>query len=150
MCGAISIEYDAAFKAELKNFFTEAEINNFENKGEIVFTYWDKQPVLPVKNKNGITFIEWGNRDANLSIPKTGWARLESLLEKKWDHLKPKVVLIPAKRGCEKKHWFDLDKDIKAVLVQKDGVQRVYMITEAASDEFKEMTGHDRMPRLTV
>lgn len=25
---------------------------------------------------------------------------------------------------------------------------RVYMITEAASDEFKEMTGHNRMSRL--
>ena len=50
-------------------------------------------------------------------------ARLESLLAKKWDKLKPKVVLIPAQRGCEKKVWFNLDKDIKAVLIQKDGME---------------------------
>ena len=42
----------------------------------------------------------------------------------------------------------NLDKDIKAVLIQKDGMERVYMITEAATPEFKTMTGHDRMPRL--
>ena len=58
------------------------------------------------------------------------------------------MVLIPAQRGCEKKVWFNLDKDIKAVLIQKDGMERVYMITEAATPEFKALTGHDRMPRL--
>ena len=136
MCGAIAIDYKPSLKKALSEFYTDQEINRFEQKGEIVFAYWDKHPVLPVKNKAGIELKEWGNRDAHLKIPKTGWARLESLLEKKWDHLKPKVVLIPAKRGCEKKHWFDLDKDIKAVLIQKNGVQRVYMITEVASDEF--------------
>ncbi|OGQ45785.1 MAG: hypothetical protein A3I05_08750 [Deltaproteobacteria bacterium RIFCSPLOWO2_02_FULL_44_10] len=57
-------------------------------------------------------------------------------------------MLIPAKRGCEKKVWFDLDKDIKAVLVQKDGMERVYMITEAATSEYKKLTKHERMPRL--
>ncbi|OGQ23540.1 MAG: hypothetical protein A3C46_02285 [Deltaproteobacteria bacterium RIFCSPHIGHO2_02_FULL_44_16] len=148
MCGAVSIQYDPAFKKELAKFFSENEIQNFERNGEIVFAYWDKRPMLPIRKGKEICFIDWGNRDEKLSLPKTGWARLESLLAKKWDKLKPKVVLIPAKRGCEKKVWFDLDKDIKAVLVQKDGMERVYMITEAATSEYKKLTKHERMPRL--
>lgn len=99
MCRAVSIDY----QQDLKYFFTEAEVKDFENKGEIVFAYWDKYPMIPFNNKNGITFIEWGNRASNLKIPRIGWTRLESLLQKKWGHIKSKVVLIPAKKGCEKK-----------------------------------------------
>lgn len=148
MCGAIGIKYDPSFKKELLRFFSEDEIKQFERRGEIVFAFWDKQPILPIKDGNTVRLYEWGNRESNTPLPKTGWARLESLLGKKWDHLKPKVVLIPAQRGCEKKVWFDLDKDIKAVLVKKGDVERVYMITEEASEEYKELTGHERMPRL--
>lgn len=148
MCGAVSIQYDSAMKESLSKFFAAEEIARFEQNGEIVFAYWDKRPVLPVRKGNEICFFDWGNRDDTVPLPKTGWARLESLLEKKWDHLKPKVVLIPAQRGCEKKVWFDLTADIKAVLVQKDGVERVYMITEAATPDYQAMTKHERMPRL--
>ena len=148
MCGAVAIKYDPAMKEELTKFFTAEEIARFDTNGEIVFAYWDKRPMLPIRKGNEICFIDWGNRDEKLRLPKTGWARLESLLEKKWDHLKPKVVLIPAQRGCEKKVWFDLTADIKAVLVQKNGVKRVYMITEATKPEYKELTKHERMPRL--
>ena len=148
MCGAVSIQYDSAMKENLNKFFTAEEIARFEQNGEIVFAYWDKRPVLPVRKGNEICFFDWGNRDDTVPLPKTGWARLESLLEKKWDRFKPKVVLIPAVRGCEKKVWFDLTADIKAVLVQKDGIERVYMITEAATPEYKKLTKHERMPRL--
>ena len=116
--------------------------------GEIVFAYWDKRPLLPVRQGKEIKFYDWGNRDDNVPLPKTGWARLESLLEKKWDRFKPKVVLIPAVRGCEKKIWFELTADIKAVLVKKDDIERVYMITEAATPQYQELTKHERMPRL--
>lgn len=148
MCGAVSIQYDPALREELAKFFSENEIRKFERNGEIVFAYWDRKPVLPFRQGNTIRIVDWGNRDDKVPLPKTGWARLESLLEKKWNHLKPEVVRIPASRGCEKKVWFNLDKDIKAVLVKKDDLERVYMITEAASKEYKGLTGHNRMPRL--
>lgn len=148
MCGAVSIQYDPTLREELSKFLSEDEIKTFERNGEIVFAYWDKRPMLPIRQGNEILFLDWGNRDKNLPLPQTGWARLESLLAKKWEKLKPKVVLIPAHRGCEKKVWFNLNKDIKAVLIQKDGMERVYMITEAATLEYKALTGHDRMPRL--
>ena len=148
MCGAVAIRYEMSMHEEFAKFFSAEELARFEERGEIVFAYWDKRPMLPVRKGKEIVFFDWGNRNDSIPLPKTGWARLESLLEKKWDHLKPKVVLIPAVRGCEKKVWFDLVDDIKAVLVQKDGVERVYMITEAATPEYREKTGHGRMPRV--
>ncbi len=150
MCGAVSIKYTPALDGELAKHFDEWEMAQFQKSGEIVFAYWDKHPRLPVRKGKDICFIDWGNHDKDLPLPKTGWARLESLLAKKWAHLKPKVVLIPAARGCENKVWFDLKDDIKAVLVQKDGVERVYMITEAASPQYKELTQHERMPRMNT
>jgi hypothetical protein len=38
--------------------------------------------------------------------------------------------------------------DIAVVLVEKDGIQWVYMISEATTPEYKALTGHNRMPRL--
>ena len=49
MCGAVSIQYDSAMKESLSKFFTAEEIARFEQNGEIVFAYWDKRPVLPVR-----------------------------------------------------------------------------------------------------
>ena len=95
MCGAVSIQYDPALKEELTKFLSEDEIKKFERNGEIVFAYWDKRPMLPVRQGNTIRILDWGNRDDKVPLPKAGWARLESLLTKKWERLKPKVVLIP-------------------------------------------------------
>ena len=148
MCGAVSVKYDEHLDAELSRCFTAKEIEAFKQKGEIIFAYWDKRPLLPIKQEGRIKFIDWGNRDGKLALPKTGWAKLETLLLKKWDYLKPQVVLIPAQKGKEKKVWFELTANIKAILINKDGMERVYMITEEASQEYKELTRHDRMPRL--
>lgn len=49
MCGAISIQYDPALREELTKFLSEDEIRKFERNGEIVFAYWDKRPLLPVR-----------------------------------------------------------------------------------------------------
>ncbi len=148
MCGAVSIQYDPVLREQLSKYFSEDEIKKFEQNSEIIFAYWGKRPMLPIRQGNEIIFLDWGNRDKSLSLPQTGWARLESLHAKKWEKLKPKMVFIPAHRGCEKKVWFNLDKDIKAVLIQKDGMERVYMITEVATPKYKALTGHARMPRL--
>lgn len=148
MCGAITVKYDPSFKDELLNFFSPQEIESFARTGEVIFAFWDKRPVLPIKQGGKIRFVEWGDRDGSLGLPKTGWARLESLQAGKWNHLSPKVVLVPAIKGCDKNVWFNLSSEIRAVLINKNEQERVYMITEQASDEFLDLTGHDRMPRL--
>lgn len=42
MCGAVSIQYDPASMLRC----------GVERNGEIVFAYWDKRPLLPVRQGN--------------------------------------------------------------------------------------------------
>ena len=146
MCGAITIPYDETLKDYLLQFYSADEIDRFSKNGEIIFAFWQKHPALPIRDGNGIQVVAWGNRDDALKLPKTGWARIESIIENKWKHLNPTPVLIPASRGCEKKHWFNLQEDIQGILIHYKDQKRVYMLTQAASPDYKEPTQHDRMP----
>ncbi len=58
---------------------------------------------------------------------------------------------IPAERGVEKGVWFDVPgHGIRGVLVEdKTGGRHVYMLTQAATEKYREMTGHDREPVFT-
>lgn len=148
MCGAVKVKLTPGLKSELKKYYSPLKMQEIEEKGEVDFAYWDKRPMLPIEQGKNIRLMDWGNRDKTLNLPKTGWARLESLEKGWWNHLHPKVVLIPAIQGCEKKVWFDLPSKIRAVVVKKEDQQRVYMITVPATPDYQNLTKHDRMPRL--
>ena len=148
MCGAVMMDFDQISKQDWLRFFNEKEVADFEEQNNIILAFWHKQPVLPVELQGEKTLIEWGNRDKSIKLPKTGWARLESLEAGKWNYLNPQVVKIPAALGYEKKVWFPLESEIRGVLITKDELTKVYMITQTATDEYKILTGHDRMPRM--
>ena len=101
MCGAVSIQYDPALREELSKFLSEDEIKRFERNGEIVFAYWDKRPLLPVRQGNT-------RRYTTAQFANVHWTLFACLL----------------------------------------GATEMIMITEAATPEFKALTGHDWMPRL--
>ena len=73
---------------------------------------------------------------------------MESIEEGKWRHLKPKPALIPVEYGVEKGKWFNIETGIAGLIVQKDGEERIYMLTREANPEFLDHTHHDRMPVL--
>jgi len=58
---------------------------------------------LPVQSKDKIQLLSWGNKDDDVKLPKTGWAKEESLCEGKWNYMHPKLVDIPIDAGYEKK-----------------------------------------------
>ena len=112
---------------------------------------------LPVLLRNGeVTWILWGNRtisSSNKRFPNGGWARLDSIKLGKWKPWRPKPVLIPADSFMEKdhdkkSHWIDLALGIaiQALLAERDGEKRVYVVTEEAPSEYSWI--HDRWPRL--
>ncbi len=157
MCGGVIFPYRKEYKEVLEQYYSPADVAKFEETGEVRSLYWQKtEPVLPVlesEQEDGGTKAEprlllWGNRDKNKPLPQTGWARLESIEEGKWGYLKPRPVLIPVEYGVEKGKWFGINKGIAGLVVEKAGEERVYMLTEAADDEFLGVTHHDRMPAL--
>jgi len=157
MCGGVIFPYRKEYKEVLEQYYSPADVEKFEATGEVRSLYWQKtEPVLPVLEseqeddgaKAEPRLLLWGNRDKSKPLPQTGWARLESIEEGKWGYLKPRPVLIAVVYGVEKGKWFGINKGIAGLVVEKAGEERVYMLTEAADDEFLGVTHHDRMPAL--
>ena len=146
MCGGVGFRIKNIPEKELKKYYSPELVKRFKTTGEIESFFWQKDAILPVESKDGEQLMLWGNKDEKIKLPKTGWAREESLKQGKWDYLNPELVNIPIERGYEKKIWFETPAGTKGVVIKKGKENRVYMITKEASDEYKKQTGHDREP----
>jgi hypothetical protein len=157
MCGGVIFPYKKEYREMLEQFYSPEEVARFEATGEVRSLYWQPgEPVLPVlasedEEESAAApprLMRWGNRDKEAQFPKTGWARMESIEEGKWRYFKPKPALIPVSYGVEKGKWFSIQTGIAGLVVQKDGEERVYMLTKEANPEFFDHTHHERMPIL--
>lgn len=146
MCGGVGFKIKNISEEELRKYYSPELIKRFKTTGEVESFFWYKDAVLPVKTKTGIQLKIWGNKDEEIKLPKTGWAKIESLKTGKWDHLDPETLDIPVERGYEKKVWFDMPEGTKGILVKKGDEERVYMITEEADGNYKNKTKHERQP----
>jgi hypothetical protein len=154
MCGGVIFPFKREHRAMLEQFYSDQQIQEFEQTGAVRSVYWSKgAPVLPAVLEEAGPGAEpelflWGNRDKDVKLPQTGWAKLESIEEGKWAYLRPSPVVIPVTHGVEKGKWFTIDRGIRGLLVARGGLQRVYMLTEEADPEFVSVTGHPRKPVL--
>lgn len=146
MCGGVGFQTKNISEEELKKYYSPELIKRFKKTGCVESFFWQDKAVLPVETKAGVQLMLWGNKDQNVKLPPTGWAREESLKEGKWEYLHPEPVAIPAESGYEKKTWFKFRKGTKGVAIERQGEKRVYMITKQAGKEYAEKTGHDREP----
>ncbi len=150
MCGGISFNFTLLAEDELKAFLTSEEFKAFKKSGEVQSFFWSIRPILPAKVSGAVHLFDWGNREKTVDLPRTGWARIESYAGGYWNHLKPREVVIPASRGYEKKVWFNIAEGIHGILVEKDGIERVYMLTQPADGRYEKLTKHDRMPKFVT
>ncbi len=146
MCGGVGFKIKNIPEKELKKYYSSELIKRFKTDDRAESFFWHKDPVLPVETKKGRQLILWGNKDEDIKLPKTGWAKEESLSFGKWDYLKPEQVDILINEGYEKKTWFDMPNGTKGIVVKQGREERVYMITKEASVEYKKETGHNREP----
>lgn len=96
------------------------------------------QAKLPVLLKaGGVMWLPWGRRQLQKGqLPLGGWARLESIVEGKWDTFFPKPVKIPVQGFAEvdfegRAHYFKLVKGqaVQGLLARLDQELRVYIVT---------------------
>jgi len=148
MCGGIIYNLAKVKKSDLEKFYNEKEIERFEKTGQAESYFWQKQPVLPIEIEDKVELLPWGNRDKEIRLPLTGWAKQESIDAGKWNYLKPKFIKISAEQGIEKGVKFEIDAGIQGLVVEKDGERHAYMVTKAATPEYLNLTHHDREPVL--
>lgn len=147
MCGGIFVNWSKVPRKELKQFFSDSELDKMNEKEGFESFYWSRQPVLPIEQNGELHLRKWGNRDENLKLPQTGWAKVESIEKGKWDHLHPKRVAIAVDKGYEKGVWFDVHSGkFSGLLVEENGDERAYVVTKPADNKYKKLTGHDREP----
>ncbi len=148
MCAGISFHIDNIDSPELDRFFTPEEYQK-QRKGDLIETfYWQKKPFLPVEEEGEVHLYEWGNRESGIKLPKTGWAKIESVQDGLWDWLSPKRVVITSDYGYEKRKWFKTPRGLTGIKVRLNDSIRVYLLTAKADLDFKNRIGHDRMPAL--
>jgi hypothetical protein len=159
MCGGVIFPYREEYHDMLAKLYPAAELEKFEKDGRVRSLYWQKSdPILPVipDGDKGAAALEamtprimlWGSRDKDAPFPNTGWARLESIEQGKWRHLRPRPALIPVSFGVEKGRWFTIKHGIAGLIVERDGEERIFMLTRQSNPEFLEATRHERMPVL--
>lgn len=146
MCGGVGFKIKNIPDRELKKYYSSEILKRFKSADRIESFFWRDNPVLPVKTKSGLQLRLWGNKNVNLKLPKTGWAKAESLKEGRWDYMRPEIVDIPIDSGYEKKVWFDMPEGTKGIIVKHGEEERVYMVTKEADFRYKQETKHDREP----
>lgn len=110
---------------------------------------------LPILMRSGnIRLFEWGRREREPgALPATGWARMDSIQDGKWDRFEHRTVRIIVDRYMEKdrdrnSHWFKLELGyyIQGLMCQKGDERRVYIVTEQPPTSKAHI--HDRWPRI--
>lgn len=147
MCGGIVWNLEKIPKNELAKYYTKEQIAKFAQSKKGASFFWDTQPTLPIELDGKTQLIPWGNRDNQSKMPKTGWAKAESIKAGKWKWLNPKIVKILADKGYEKGVWFDIPSGgVQGLVATLDKDVRAYMITKPASADYLKLTKHDREP----
>ncbi len=128
------------------------------HQGGQAYTVYFPNPsaVLPVRLKSGdVELVTWGRRKEETGqLPQTGWAKIESIEDRKWDRYNPHPVKIPVDSYMEKdkqglSYWFDLDPGhfIQGLLAQLNDERRIYVVTTVPAEP-KYAVIHDRWPRI--
>ena len=129
---------------------------HFEHQGEVLKSFFpNPHAQLPLLKRDGqIMLMGWGRRENQEGkLPRTGWARLDSIYAGRWDKYFPIPVRIPVLRFMEKNFegvskWYDLipSNCIQGLVAREGNETRVYVVT--VEPELSERDYHDRMPRI--
>lgn len=147
MCGGLAFPIKKIAAGELEKWFEPVELKQFQKTGYAQSYFWSKRPVLPIESGKEVKLVAWGNRDKDVKLPQTGWAKQESVDQGKWFYLHPQEVTIPVARGYEKGKWFDVTSGgFRGLLIEAGEQLHAYMLTQPADPAYLKMTGHNRQP----
>ena len=115
---------------------------------EFRFQWWQVPTLLPVLRDGRLEILPWGSKLRRGPLPYGGWVSQEHVAEGLFANASPEEVTIPANLGYQKGTWFLIVEGIRGVVIETRGGPVVYMLTEAASNYYRNMT--EQSPTMPI
>ena len=112
-------------------------------EAEVRFLVGDPDPLLPVLLDGRLRLVPWGNRDGRRALPRTAWARIDTLAAGEWGtEIEPAVV--PAALALDKGVWFHAREGVRIAMVGGTA----FVLVEPSTHYYQVMTRSEWMPCL--
>jgi len=118
---------------------------------EVRFECWHDPAVLPVRWDGSLRLATWGSRDRRSRIPQGHTLSREQIVAGLLGHARLEEVVIPANYGFHRGTWFLIEEGVRGVLLpEAPGGPVVYILMEAASNYYRNMTGQSQFMPIFV
>ncbi|HSQ56633.1 MAG TPA: hypothetical protein VLM40_12895, partial [Gemmata sp.] len=115
---------------------------------EFQFHWWQVPTLIPVRREGKFEILPWGSKSRRGPLPYGGWVSLDHLAEGILGGATTEEVVIPANLGFQKGTWFLIAEGIRGIAIESRGGPVVYMLTEPASNYYRNMT--EQSPAMPV
>jgi len=113
---------------------------------EVQFHWWQSPALLPVRWEGSLKLCLWGGKDRRSPLPTGGWISHDQIAAGILEQ--PEEGVIPANLGYDKGTWFVVSEGIRAIIANGPEGPVVYMLTEPASNYYRNMT--EQSPMMPV
>jgi hypothetical protein len=148
MCTSIALPSSELPLALVRRHHLQERLYDREGRAEFQFHWWEEPSLLPVHRDGCLEVLPWGCKNRRGPLPSGGWVTEEQVADGILGH--PEEVVIPARLGQHKGTWFLIVEGIKGVAVQTRDGYVVYMLTQRASNYFRNMTEQSPMMPIFV
>jgi hypothetical protein len=121
-------------------------VHDREGRAEYQFHWWQVPTVLPVRWDGRLEILSWGSRYRRGPLPYGGWVSAGHVAAGELGRVEEAVI--PAVLGFCKGTWFLINEGVRGVVVMTRGGPVVYMLTEPASNYYRNMT--EQSPTMPV
>ena len=148
MCTAIALA-TSELPIELVRQHPLAErVHAREGQNEFQFHWWQVPTVLPVRREGKLELLTWGSKLRRGPLPYGGWIAKDHIADGLLSAAHPQDVVIPANLGFQKGTWFLIVEGIHGIVIEARNGPIVYMLTEPASNYYRNMT--EQSPTMPV
>ncbi len=148
MCTAIALaRSELPCELVLKHRLGE-RVHERAGLAEIRFQWWQVPTLLPVRRDGRLELVPWGSKSRRGPLPYGGWVDRELVADGLFANSCTEEVVIPANLGHQKGTWFLIVEGIKGIVVQSRFGPVVYILTEPASNYYRNMT--EQSPMMPV
>jgi hypothetical protein len=148
MCTAIALAVPELPIELVRRHRLAERVHAREGREEFQFHWWQMPTMLPVRWDGKLELLPWGSKLRRGPLPYGGWIAEEQVAGGLFRGANPEEVVIPANLGFQKGTWFLIVEGIKGVVIETRGGPVVYMLTEPASNYYRNLT--EQSPQMPL